>query len=299
MDKPLLKKISKVVIQNLISIIICLILYYTVLSESSTGKHLIVIFTYLFILFTLSSYPKDKNNKYKIFTFFLILSLSSIYFILYYIFIYIIGLNISNPVFILNNLCLTILSIIILSARYTKLNFLKTFSLFIGLCFIGFVIIIIILNIYLNKCADIHISGYEDPWWLVSLVYLSIFCIFGLSFYLEMTKKIKSYKVLILLTSICIFISILTWNKCKYADGDKNKEPSWIDIVSSMTQAMAWFNVFIGHFKSSTLLAFISFYIIRTCSYSNTDPRLLSLSVIFLINLVKFVYNFVKHLRKK
>jgi hypothetical protein len=100
----------------------------------------------------------------------------------------------------------------------------------------------------------------------------------------------------------CIFIAMgflgYTWRRCASAvkkikkvdetEAEKiaiNDEPSWVNISAHIATILAWFNLSIGHYISSSFFAFFGYSILDQCAPKD-DPRTMSVNILALIYLV-------------
>lgn len=280
------------IVPNIITIVIAAVLYHTILIENPFGKKICIFITLFIVIIILSN--KTKEGKDKSVTFFLYLFIILIYVSFQLFITNIFELNMTNPFIISILIPPTIFFISLMTSRYINLNFVKTLGLIISLLFIGFTLLIIFFNIYLNNC--INYVGKNDPWGalLAFVLYIPLSYIL---FTLE-TKNVKNSIVYILFTIalVCCLLFFI-YNKCDKTDGDPHRQPSFINIFYLIIFITSIFNLFIGHYISSFIFSLISFYTTYEC-YSKNNIYKIPVSIVILINVLVFLFKIIKKIFK-
>lgn len=281
------------IVPNVITIVIAVVLYHTVLIENPFGKKICIFITLFIVIIILSN--KTKQDKPKSVTFFLYLFIILIYVSFQFFIKNIFELNMTNPFIISILIPPTIFFISLMTSRYINLNFVKTLGLIISLLFIGFTLLIIFFNIYLNNC--INYVGKNDPRGalLAFVLYIPLSYIL---FTLQTTKEVKNQIVYILFTIalVCCLLFFI-YNKCDKTDGDPHRQPSFINIFYLIIFITSIFNLFIGHYISSFIFSLISFYTTYEC-YSKNNIYKIPVSIVILINVLVFLFKIIKKLFK-
>ena len=283
------------IVPNVITIVIAVVLYHTVLIENPFGKKICIFITLFIVIIILSN--KTKKNEDKSVTFFLYLFIILIYVSFQFFIKNIFELNMTNPFIISILIPPTIFFISLMTSRYIDLNFVKTLGLIISLLFIGFTLLIIFFNIYLNNC--INYVGKNDPWGalLAFVLYIPLsYILFTLK-----TKKLKNSIVYILFTIAIALVCCLLffiYNKCDKTDGDPHRQPSFINIFYLIIFITSIFNLFIGHYISSFIFSLISFYTTYEC-YSKNNIYKIPVSIVILINVLVFLFTIIKKIFKR
>ena len=301
-------KIMFILIKSMFAILVASLLYYRVADGSFFGKELILFFTVTFIVWTISSYSRGQWEDHVI-TFIVLMLMALLYYVSWLSLENIFGLELNNPVSIGYFVIISWFAFIILISRFTYLNLVKAIGWIIGLTTIGLFVFTYSVWGTLEVCQlNKVITGIQDPFKIVAMVYLTWAILLGLTFYAEMLHH-NNTKLMIF--GICSLIAAAflgyTWKRCEPAmkemenvDETEAKkisirnEPSWINTSSHIATIFAWFNLFIGHYVSSSFFSFVGYSILSQCAPKN-DPRTLSINLLVLIYFVVGILYVVKH----
>jgi len=294
--------------KSFLAILLGAFLYYKVVYTSFFGKSLISLITVLFIIWTISSYSRGNTIDH-VYTFFLFIVLTGIYYGSWEAFDNIFGLKLNSPFIIGYYIFISWFSLIIIISRYTTLNIVKSIGLMISLSVFSLFVFTVSIWGTLKVCNfDSSMGGKQDPFYIVISVYLALVILSGLTFYIEKAKK---HSMKLIAVGLCIFIAVLllnyTWKRCEPAMKDienineekaeKNvikNEPSWVNNSANIATILAWFNLIIEHYSSSAFFAFIGYSILDQCSPKN-DPRKISVNLLSLIYLFVGIIYLIKH----
>lgn len=289
-------KIINILVRSVAALLVASLLYHKVVNDSFVGKELIGFVTVMYIVWTISSYSRGQWEDH-IVTFITLMITATMYYASWLSLEYIFGLGLNNPVTIGYFVILSWFSLIVIISRFTYLNVVKATGWMIGLSTVGLFVFTYSVWGTLKACEYGEIDkGIQDPFKIVAAVYLTWAVLLGLTFYAEMARQ-PNTKYIVFGGCSLIAAGFLgyTWQRCApavkemknvdEAEAEKiaiRDEPSWINTSAHIGTILAWFNLFIGHYISSALFAFLGYSILDQCAPKD-DPRTISVNILALI----------------
>lgn len=283
-NKKVFNKTSLLIIKSTTAILVMYLLYKKILGDNFFGKKIIGFFTTMFIVWTISSYSKGEWEDH-VLTFVLLMFISILYYSSWAGIEYIFGFGLTNPLTIGYFMIISLFSLIILVSRFTYLNVVKAIGWVIGLSTIGLFIFTYSVWGTLKNCETGEtIPGKKDSFITILAIYTIWVLLLGLTFYAEITSNIKNKKIYFGIAIVIAFGLLgYTWNKCST---DKNENPKWVNTSAYISTILAWFNLFVGHYISSSFFSFTGYSILNQCAEKD-DPRTIS------VNLLSLIYIFI------
>jgi hypothetical protein len=287
-------------VKSIIVIGITYIIINKISDENILLKNFIIIVSSLFIFWSFSSWTGYgwKNKPIiedTIVTFIIFIVFGIIYYTSWWNFTNILGLPLDNPLTVGYFVMLFFVTTIILASRYTRLNIVKAAGWAIGLFTVGIFIFTYSILGTLTVCKyDTGSIGVQDSPYITFSIYLSWMILIGLLFFADMIKWGETkYKILALCAAIGIGLISYTWKRCSEVEvnGEKmiNKEATWINTGAYIATIAAYFNLFIGHYLSSTVFALMGYSILDQCAPKD-DPRVTAVSALLVLVLPFFYF---------
>lgn len=290
------KKYSKQIAKVLLGISFVYVLYSRVLNDAL--KNIFSTFVFIIIVWEASKHSKGQWED-KIVTFILFFVLIIIYNISLVTFEKIFGLSYENPLVVGYLAILTFISAIIIASRYTNLNLVKLIGLTINMA------ILVLFAFTYSVWGSLKMCNTGDNIMNTGQfihIYFSFALLIFFTLFAETTTS-KYHKQIFWTLSFGLSFLLLWYfsKKCENNENEKTssnkKIPFWIDNSFHISTIMAWFNLFIGHFKSSAFFSFISYFISNQC-FPKEDPRILSVNLLVLIYFFGFFFSSISKITK-